>query len=899
MGKNNPGQSRLARDEKKYRELFESSTDGIYISSLDGEVIDVNQSALDITGYTKKEFFNLNTVELYTNPNDRKKFQKKIKRKGFVKDYEVNLKKRDSTEINCLLSSNVRKSEEGMVIGYQGIIRDITKRKLAEEALRQSEKKYRDLFENNRDGIYVTSLDGRILDVNQSALDILGYSKKEFLKLNTIDLYVNPKERKKFLVELKKKGIVQDYEVKLRRKDGTEIFCLYLLTTTLREKSEEGNIFGYLGIIRDITDLKLTEEALRRIETRFRNLFESNRDGIYISSLDGKIIDVNPALIDILGYTRNEFFKLKTIDSYANPKDRKIFQQEIKRKGFVKDYEIKQRRKDGREIYCLLTSNIRRSENGEILGYQGIIRDITLQKRAEKLQAVSYNIAEIANKRFNTEELSRYIQQQLSVIIDTKNFYIALYDADKGLLSFPYYVDEHYPGTNYVKPRMLKKGLTEHIIKTGKALFVYDTTLKELAKKGKIEIIGPLCLVWLGAPLKSGDRIIGAIAVQSYTERNLYTKSDLELLEFVSGQIAVTIERQQAVAEIRKSEKKFRDLFEGSPDAVFVETLDGKVLDVNPAACVFHGMKHRNLVGKSFLDLIPAEHRDKVKNNYDNFISQKLDYLESFSLNYKGESVPVGIKVGRIEYEGEPALLLHVRDITKRTRAEQELQKSYEVLRNLSRHLQNAREEESIRIARDLHDSLGQVLTALKIDISLLDRQITDSSVNQKEKKVLSAKTKSMLKHVDLTIQAVRRISTHLRPVILDDMGIIPAIEWLAEDLQKRTKIKCELNMIAEEAFLDDVDIATSIFRIIQEAFTNIIRHANAAKVTLSLKKVLNKLVLKISDNGKGITKSQILNTKSYGLLGMRERVIGLGGQVSVKGKKGKGTVIKVQIPIN
>jgi len=251
----------LRESEERYRSLFEDSRNAIYIVTRDGYYIDVNQSLMELTGYTKEDFLKLNVLETYVNPADRLRFQQEIEQNGSVRDFEVKLRKKDGTEYDSLLSSTVRTASDGTILGYQGIIRDITERKKAEEALRESEERYRSIFEASRDMIYIRTKEGDFVDVNPAALKMLGYSKEEMLNLNVMEIYVDPTERIKFQQEIERNGSIKDFEVRLRKKDGTEIECLATSTVRL---DRDGNILGYQGIVRDITESKQEEEKMKR-----------------------------------------------------------------------------------------------------------------------------------------------------------------------------------------------------------------------------------------------------------------------------------------------------------------------------------------------------------------------------------------------------------------------------------------------------------------------------------------------------------------------------------------------------------------------------------------------------------------------------------------------------------
>jgi signal transduction histidine kinase len=230
--------------------------------------------------------------------------------------------------------------------------------------------------------------------------------------------------------------------------------------------------------------------------------------------------------------------------------------------------------------------------------------------------------------------------------------------------------------------------------------------------------------------------------------------------------------------------------------------------------------------------------------------------------------------------------------IAAQKEAEAEILGSREELRSLSHHLQTVREEERTAIAREVHDELGQLLTALKMDVSWLGGKLPE------EQHQLVKKTREMAKHIDETIKTVQKISAELRPGILDDLGLIAAIEWQAKEFQKRTGIICEFRGTLEGDKLDR-SRSTALFRIFQETLTNIYRHAEATRAWLTLTERDNELIATVTDNGKGITKKQISNPTSLGFIGMRERVRYFGGEVTINRIQDGGTTIEVIIPLD
>jgi signal transduction histidine kinase len=234
--------------------------------------------------------------------------------------------------------------------------------------------------------------------------------------------------------------------------------------------------------------------------------------------------------------------------------------------------------------------------------------------------------------------------------------------------------------------------------------------------------------------------------------------------------------------------------------------------------------------------------------------------------------------------------LREAKDRAERRRAEAQLRESHQQLRALSIYLQHVREEERIRIAREVHDELGQALTGLKLELTWLTSHLPA------EMKHLHERTRSMADCIDETIHAIRRIATELRPGLLDTAGLLPAIEWQASQFQRQTGLQCRVKAAIKEKLFDQ-DLNTAFFRIFQETLTNIIRHARATRVEVRLAEVGNHVLLEVKDNGRGILEAEMHNTKSIGLLGMRERAALLGGEVRVRGEPGKGTTVSVRIP--
>lgn len=224
--------------------------------------------------------------------------------------------------------------------------------------------------------------------------------------------------------------------------------------------------------------------------------------------------------------------------------------------------------------------------------------------------------------------------------------------------------------------------------------------------------------------------------------------------------------------------------------------------------------------------------------------------------------------------------------------APHKLRRANEQLHALTSHLQYVLEEERIRIAREVHDELGQRLTGLKLDLAWLGRKLSAPGQGP-----LRDKVRDLSDAIDGTIQIVRRIATELRPQILDDIGLMAAIEWEVGEFQKRSLIRCKVVSRAGE-IIQDQDFTTVFFRVLQETLTNILRHAEASRVEVRVTGETDQLVLEVRDNGRGIAAEEIASTRSIGLIGMRERAALVGGEIVIHGAPGKGTIVRLRAPL-
>ena len=727
---------------------------------------------------------------------------------------------------------------------------EIVERKQAEEALRHSEERYRSVVEGSIEGIVVVQ-DFITQFANRAAAQIFGYSNPEdLIGLDFSESFFAPQER----AELRRRAsdILSGRPVPIhhgwqaKRKDGRPIWI-----------QSAGSLISWndkpaiLSFFIDITEQKLAEVALKESEESYRELADSIAEVFFAFDEDLRYTYWNKAseeltgipARDALGKTLYELFP----DLPQTRRAEKIYRDVLrtqKPRTFVNEYEL-----GGK--YFFFEISVYPSKRGLSV----FAKDVTEKKEAEDALRES-------------EERYRSLVQ---------NVPIAVYRTTPG------------PKGKFLmaNPTFLKMfGLDSEVeLKKMSVAEVYMNPKDRKAFSDDLLARGSVDAVELPLRRRDGTPFWGSVSA-----RVLYDQSEGNP-HFDANIVDIT-ERKQAEQALRESEEKYRDLVERANDGITI-IQDGHLKFVNQRMAEMVGYTVEEMIDTPFTRYL---HPDKISESigrYERRMGGKVvsPVSENILRHRDGSDIDVEINAGTIMYRGQVANLVIVRDITERKRVKEELEKSREQLRNLAIHLQSVREGERTAIALEIHDDLGQALTGLKMDLSWLAKKLP------RDQRPLLDKTKAMTELTDATIKTVKRLSTELRPGLLDDLGLIAAIEWQADEFQNRTGITCALSVNPADIVLDR-DRSTALFRIFQETLTNVARHAHATKVRVSLKEKNGIVELKVGDNGKGITEEQISDPKSFGLMGIRERVHPWRGTVKIKGAPDKGTTVTVSIPV-
>ncbi|EEA01861.1 multi-sensor signal transduction histidine kinase [Burkholderia sp. H160] len=347
-------------------------------------------------------------------------------------------------------------------------------------------------------------------------------------------------------------------------------------------------------------------------------------------------------------------------------------------------------------------------------------------------------------------------------------------------------------------------------------------------------------------------------------------------------------ERRRADERLQASEALFRAIVETSPVPLCITTMpDGHILYTNQPLRELFGMDEGSSANIADFYAEPGERERLIEHlrTKGSFRNTEVQFRRPDGIRFWA------MATARVAtYDDSPAIYVGLNDITGRKQMEQELVESREQQRELSAYMEAIREEERKRIAMEIHDELGQLLTALKMDVSLLKMRIAHDPEATK-------KTDDMRQLVESTISMVRNVASHLRPAALN-FGIVSALEWLVDEFNRRNAIECELRIEGGEPALSDAH-ATALFRIAQASLTNVARHADATRVEVTLVSTAAKLSLHVRDDGRGFDQQVVRRDYSYGLLGMNERARLIGGSLSIDSSPCAGTTVSIHIPLD
>lgn len=847
-------ESNLHEAEAKFRNLVEQSMVGVYIIQ-DEKLVYVNPTFAKIFGYDPSDFLDFDHI-MIVYPTDRDKVASNIRSRI----------RKDVNSINYQFKGITKQGEAIMVEVFGsftvyngkpsiiGSIIDITQRiefinqleknRLAEKLLNE---RFLLAAKATNDAVWDWDITNNELWGNQVFCSFMGVTDPESFKTEQFMDMVHPDDRDpliknlQFALKNKITLVEEEFRFKMHGKNHVIIhdkaYIIY---------DEHGRGVRMLGAFHDITEKRKNEQRIM-IEKELSDSIINSLPGIfYLFNKKGKLKRWNRNFEEVTLYSKQELETLNMQNLFeANmlleikPKITSIFT------GGEGDIVTQIKNKNGDCIDYQL--------NGRFINYEG----------EDCLLGVGIDISErtkMQNQLIESEEKYRTLIEQASdgiFITDTTGAFISV-NTSITLL------------TGYTKAEILKLGVKELLLKAN----LKDAPKIENLRHGESVITERVLAK------KNGERSPVEVSYKLLADGRL------------QGIVRDITSRKAAEEALRISEIKYRILFDKNPLPMFIlSTSTQKFLDVNAAALNFYGFTKEEFVQKNLFDLMSNDENPIVLKNFGALIRniQKGGVYNHFTKD--GTKVHVNTIIHDIMYDGQVAKLIVAADETEKIEAADNLKASHESLRQLATHLENIREAERTHMAREIHDELGQQLTGLKMDISWLSRRINV------EDDIISQKVKDIIQLIDKTVVTVRRLATELRPSILDDLGLVSAMEWQSEEFEKRSEIKSVFTT-NDPSVVVKSETATNIFRIFQESLTNVLRHANATEVKSRLTANENELELEIVDNGQGFNMTGIEGKKTLGLLGMKERVHIMGGTCNIFSKPGHGTVVKILVPI-
>ncbi len=751
-----------------------------------------------------------------------------------------------------------------------------------EELIREHEKiailerRFRALIENSSDGIMLLTADRTIAYASPAITRILGYTAEELTGREALAL-IHPDDREQatslFAKSLQEPGVVVAGDARLQHKDGTMRWIGGSVCNLLAEPSVEAIVCNY----RDITVRKQAEEALQRanqqleerVAERTAELRAKSRflEAFFNHSLDSlafldrhfNYIRVNETYARACQRDAAEFPGHNHFEFYPHAENQAIFENVVRtKKPFMvqaKPFTFPDHPEWGVTYWdWSLVPVLDANEEVDFLVFS--LSDVTQRERAEQ----------------EVRAASRHARSLIEASLDplvTINPAGQITDVNAATEL----------ATGFSRKELIGTDLSDYFTEPEKARAGYQHAFHEGAVRNY-----PL-------GLRHQD---GRITPVLYNA-SVYRGEVGEVIGVFAAARDVT-ELRRAEEAIHESRALLAGIIGSALDAIITTDADGNIIYFNAAAEQIFRCPAMEAVGAPVERFIPERFRPAHQEGMRAFGQTTLGkralgtHGSIIALRTDGEEFPAEAAISQVEVGGQKFFTVILRDVTLREQAEAELRSSREQLRALAAHVESVREEERTRIAREIHDELGQQLTGLKIDLGWLAKRLPAVPG------ALSEKARNMGTLVDATIQSVRRLVTELRPGVLDDLGLVAAIEWQAQEFETRTGIACQFTTRLAEADLDSAH-STALFRILQEALTNITRHAQATRVGIHLEQTPERLVLTVADNGRGITQGELANRQTFGLLGMRERARSIGGRLTILGQPEDGTTVTVEVP--
>lgn len=719
-------------------------------------------------------------------------------------------------------------------------------RKKTELELKESKQRYQTLAEVAPVGIFHTDKTGYTTYVNPCWSDISGMTSKEAEGDGWLN-GLHPDDRVPIkdgwaLASTHKKASHSEY--RFVKKDGS---IAWVMGQAVPEKNNQGDIVGYIGTITDITERKIYEQKIEKLYREKQNILSRINDSMVSLDSNWCYTFLNDAAMPFHP------------DGRENTLGRSVWEVHPELKGTIFWNKYHEAKESGKSLSFAsyykamdkwFSVKVYPSSDGltiffndiseRILNEEKILLNETRLKKAQEIGGLGYWQMEVNSSYiWASEEVMRiYGLPAVEGKIRRDKISSCMIDLDVVRAAVKQILKDHQPYRIQFSIQPIDSNKIKHI-----------------------EAMAELGLDEKGEPL----RIMGVLH---------------DITDQVNAQKEITFEKNLSDS-----------IISSLPGIFYLYTIDGRFLRWNKKFEIVTEYNAAEIKDMHPLDFYDDPEKQLLKQKISSVFQTGEDAFEAMFLTKSGKKIPYYFTGCRLLFGGEACLVGIGIDFSDRKQAVEELGQITQQLRDLTIHLQNVREEERKRIGREIHDELGQQLTAMKMDVVWLDKKMDPSN------ELFRSKLKNLITLLDGSNQSVRRILSELRPLILDDRGLVDALQWLGSQFESLSGVSVEFEADDITQHISE-EIKTTLFRVYQEALTNVSRYAKASTLLSSLRIEDDTIVLRITDDGIGFEQEILKQKKSFGILGMKERANALGGIFTLYTTIGKGTTIIVRIPI-
>jgi|GEM_PF-5113600 len=856
----------LKKSEELFKSIVNNSADLTTITDAKGVITYISPKCESVLGYPSDKFIGQVMPDII-HPDDLERCRKtweQVARQGLkLHDYKYRII--DAQGMVRWVSHSAKMVEvDGKAIGMQNTVRNITERKLAEEALRESEQRYRLVVDNVSDVIVVLDLSLRPLFVSQSAERVLGYSAEETLALGpaglmTAESLLAVMETSTSLLThgSDKPPQTISTEISIRRKDGIVILCE---SNARFLRHADGTPFGILTVIRDITERKLAEEALRESQKRYMAMVNLVPNAILTTELDGTITFVNERTPLLLGYDdkskiigRN-MLELLCDEEVDRARDNLHLTMSGQNPG-PSDYRCKHGSK--RDLYMEVHADLLHDEQGKPKGWQIVANDTTERRLAtEKLSKQKWQLSEAlriaqmgywewrpdTNIIMMSNEFSKILglQSQNETVLSNLEIHKIVHPDDREWVinAFKYAATEQKP---------------------------IDLEYRVIRSDGEVLYLNMRSEVWR-------DPVDGSMIIRGFGQ-------DITARKIMKN-------------EIHKHEKELHALLNATSDAAFLLDKEGRLIAVNEALARVFNTTVSDLTGRIGFDFLSNDLREtriqKLKYSFDT--GNPITFRDCREGREELHSVyPIIDDGGCVSH-----LAIYSRDVTDQVEAEKRLTVYHDQLRALAMEITMIEENERRKLATMMHDGICQELALANIQLKMLSQDIADSDKVKQLSNTISL--------IDKNIKNARSLTIDLYPPALYELNFIDAMRWLHNKCLKDTGIEGRFDT-SIETLAPDEEVKIFLFHVIRELFVNTSKHAHASRIDISINCDEELIYINVVDDGIGFSPDLINRNPSreggFGLFSLRERMKYLGGEIIINSVTGEGTTASINTPIH